>query len=123
MGLFDFISNTIKDILELWDGMFTAPLDELNIIQVGMAAGMVFLGWKALQAIFKSSKTGSQIVVRIGKVVAKTLSAKNRASKIVCPHCGRTLDKCVCPKNKGVSYSKRIKKYRLEQKAKRLQIG
>ena len=48
------------------------------------------------------------------------LSAKNRASKKVCLHCGRTLDKCICPANKGLSNSKKLKKHKLEVRALKL---
>lgn len=44
-------------------------------------------------------------------------SAKRRCQKIQCTTCGRTLDKCVCEKNKGKGYLARLILHSKEKKA------
>ena len=42
--------------------------------------------------------------------------SKVRCSRVQCPYCGRTLDKCNCAANQGLSYRKRIKRYKKTRK-------
>ena len=48
--------------------------------------------------------------------VANIFSAKTRCKKVMCPHCGRTLDRCVCDLNKHRSYVSRLYHYKKEKK-------
>ena len=43
-------------------------------------------------------------------------SAKQKCKKIQCTSCGRTLDRCVCQKNKDRGYVSRLYNYKKEQK-------
>jgi hypothetical protein len=107
----------IEYFASLWEGLFNTPFQELVIPQIWIAV-IISLGFvAAVKVIFKSAKTGGRVVFEGAKSSLKVFSPKHRASKHVCLHCGRTLDKCVCPTNKDVSYSKRIKKHKLEVKA------
>lgn len=51
------------------------------------------------------------------KIFQAIFSAKKRCSKIICSSCGRTLDKCVCEKNKNRGYFRRLSLYSKEKKA------
>ena len=51
-----------------------------------------------------------------GRLIATLFSAKKRCSKVQCPHCGRTLDKCVCSSNVKNGYIKRLALYSKEKK-------
>lgn len=51
-----------------------------------------------------------------GRLIATLFSAKKRCSKVQCPHCGRTLDKCVCSSNTKNGYIKRLALYSKEKK-------
>jgi hypothetical protein len=77
-------------------------------------------GFALLKAIAKSLKEGSATTLRFTKKIFGLFSAKKRASNMICNYCGRTLDQCSCPSNRGVSMRKRIKKYKLEKKARRI---
>jgi hypothetical protein len=107
----------LQYLLSLWEGLFSTPIAELNAVQVGVLGLLSFGGIKVLQLLFKTSKAGAKVVFKGAKSFLHVLSPKHRASKTVCLHCGRTLDKCVCPSNKGLSYSQRLKKHKLEVKA------
>jgi len=104
----------------LWQGLFNTPLAELNGVQVGILGLFFALGWQVLKVLFKTSKTGAKSFSKIGKKVLFSFSPKAKAAKTVCLHCGRTLDKCTCPSNKGLSMAKRLKKHNLEIKAAKL---
>lgn len=62
----------------------------------------IYIVWHILKFIFRLFQT--------------IFSAKKRCSKIVCSSCGRTLDKCVCEKNKHRSYIRRLSLYSKEKK-------
>jgi hypothetical protein len=107
----------IQYLVSLWEGLFSTPIAELNAVQVGVLGLLSFGGIKVLQLLFKTSSAGAKVVAKVTKGFFHVLSPKHRASKKVCMHCGRTLDKCVCPSNKGLSNSQRLKKHKLEVKA------
>jgi len=107
----------IQYLVSLWEGLFTTPIAGLNAVQIGVLVILSFGIIKVLNILFKTSKAGAKVLGKSAKGLLYVLSPKHRASKKVCLHCGRTLDKCVCPSNKGLSYSQRLKKHRLEVKA------
>ena len=111
--LFDYLKS-------LWEGLFSTPIAELNAVQIGVLVLLFLLGWQVLKVLFETSKTGAKTVTKGTKKFLGLFSVKSRASKTVCLHCGRTLDKCVCPSNKNLSLKKRLKKHKLEVKAAKL---
>jgi hypothetical protein len=105
--LIDFFSN-------FWAIFTTQEVASMTGLEVILLA-LITLGiLKAVKYAFSSAKDGANVVVKFGSNI--THFNKHRASKITCTHCGRTLDKCVCANNKGVSYGKRISKHKKEQK-------
>jgi hypothetical protein len=101
----------------LWEGIFNTPLAELNGVQLGILVLFFALGWQVLKVLFNTSKDGAKSFSKISKKALYSFSPKAKAAKTVCIHCGRTLDKCVCPSNKNLSYAKRLKKQKLELRA------
>lgn len=116
----DQITGILDYLVSLWEGIFSTPLAELTGVQVGILVLVYLLLWQVLKVLFKTSKNGAKVVSKAAKKVLFSFSPKARAAKTVCIHCGRTLDKCVCPSNKNLSYSKRLKKQKLEIKAAKL---
>jgi hypothetical protein len=114
------MAQLLEYFVSLWEGIFSTPLAELNGVQLGILVLFFALGWQVLKVLFKTSKDGAKSVGKVAKKVVYSFSSKAKASKTVCLHCGRTLDKCVCPSNKGLSLSKRLKKHKLEVKALKL---
>jgi len=101
----------------LWEGLFNKPLMELNAPQIFILVLLSYGFFLAFKVIFASSKTGVKVIYSGASGILKAVSPKHRASKVTCLHCGRTLDKCTCQGNKDVSFSKRLKKHKLELKA------
>ena len=72
-----------------------------------------YTGWHFVVMVFFGLLTVAALVLAVylilvvlfsffrgcGRVIATIFSAKKRCSKVQCPHCGRTLDKCVCSSN------------------------
>jgi hypothetical protein len=100
----------------VWEGIFRTGVGSLTAPQIAILAGLGYAGFKAATIVGKASKKGT---VALGKAIrgaAFYVSPKGVASRTVCIHCGRTLDKCVCQSNKGLSFSKRLRKQKLEIK-------
>jgi polyferredoxin len=100
----------------VWEGIFRTGIGEMTAPQAAIIAGLGYVGLRAAKLVGSSAKKGT---VAVGKAVSATaayVSPKGRASRTVCLHCGRTLDKCVCQSNKGLSFSKRLRKHKLEIK-------
>jgi hypothetical protein len=110
--MFEIIKNFI---LSFWE-MLGKPLMEVTplelIFTAAFAVGIFFI----FKALFKVAGQGYKASVKVGKKLLSGWTPKARAAKITCNHCGRTLDKCVCASNKGVSNFKRIRKYKKELK-------
>jgi len=87
-----------------------------------IVGGLVFLVYKGLVRLFGVAKKGAAITLSASKKLLKVFSVKERASKTVCIHCGRTMVNCVCSSNKSVSLGKRLKRQKLEIKL-RKQLG
>lgn len=113
LGLFDFIVEWFSGI---WDNIFATPLLELRYSQVIVLIIITYASLKALGIVGKSAHKGSVAAAKAVGSAALYISPRGRASRTVCIHCGRTLDKCVCQSNKGLSFSKRLRKQGLELK-------
>lgn len=100
----------------VWENIFNTGLGELSAPQIAILVGLSYAGLKAATVVGKASKKGAVAVGKAVRGAAFYVSPKGRASRTVCLHCGRTLDKCVCQSNKGLSYSKRLRKHNLELK-------
>lgn len=107
----------IEYFSSLWDNLFNTPFEDLVIPQIWIAVALTIGFIAAAKVIFKSANTGGRVIYTGLKKSAVLFSPKHRASKVTCLHCGRTLDKCTCQGNKDVSFSKRLKKHKLELKA------
>jgi hypothetical protein len=100
----------------VWEGIFNTELGMLTAPQIAILVGLSYVGVKAARVVGNSTKKGVVAVGKSVKAAAVYVSPKGRASRAVCIHCGRTLDKCVCQSNKGLSFSKRLRKQKLEIK-------
>ena len=96
---------------EFWNSiitLFTTPFASLSVIDFLLALIIVavvgFLAFYILKFAF--------ITLRACGRGMKRLGYKSRCSKITCPNCGKTLDKCSCVKNAGLSYRKRLINYK-----------
>jgi len=110
----------LENLQLLWKELFELSLMEMTASHLILLTIILVGGFTALKVIGKRLKEGSSTIFASAKKLTKGLSAKERASHFTCSKCGRTLDKCVCPSNKDLSFSKRIKKYKLEQKARKI---
>lgn len=111
-NIFTEIGNLIKNAGEILE----TPLAELSalhfIFLVVFMIGLFFLS----KAMFRALTLGWTETKKVGRKVRTLLSAKRRASKITCNHCGRPLTNCSCEMNKKKSYGKRIRNYKKEKK-------
>jgi polyferredoxin len=111
--IFNFVFEWFSGI---WENIFEAPLLGLRYSQVVVLLIITYLGFKALGIVGNSAKRGAAALSKGTSSALEYVSPKGRASRTVCLHCGRTLDKCVCQSNKGLSFSKRLRKHKLEIK-------
>jgi len=105
----------------LWEGLFSTPLSELNAAQFIIIVIILVSGFSLVKALGENMKSGVLVFHKLSKKAFSSFSVKARAKKIPCPYCSRKLDSCVCISNRGLSLSKRIKKYKLEQKRHKLE--
>ena len=98
---------------EFFRQIFELPIGQLNMWQFGVMLliiiALVALAVLLVIGIFKFLKT-------FFKILGNVFSAKKRCAKVQCPHCGRTLDKCLCANNKRRSYISRLYHYKKEQR-------
>jgi hypothetical protein len=113
----EIIESVLEYLGFLWSGLFSRPISELNGVQIGVLVLVYLLGWQVLKVLYKTSRKGASVIVTGTGNFLKLFSTKTKASKTVCLHCGRTLDKCICQSNKTLSLSKRLKKHKLELRA------
>lgn len=114
-GFFTALFGTVSNF---WEILSEYPLAYLTGLEFIFLLAFVYGSYKLAKYMFKTVFSG---LSTSGSIVKKMAHYNQvRASKIVCPHCGRTLDKCVCPTNKGVSNGERIRKYKKEKKARKL---
>jgi len=109
----------IKDlILRFWEILGT-PLAEISVLHLVIVSGFSVLIFFVLKSTIKVLREGYNASKKLAKKGISKLRLKNRAAKLTCLHCGRTLDKCVCNSNKGVSLRKRVRKHKKELKERR----
>jgi hypothetical protein len=112
----EIVTIVYEWFMNIWENIFDKPLLELRYSQIILLVIISYAAFKALGVVGKTAGSGTKALAKGFVAAAAYVSPKGRASRTVCLHCGRTLDKCVCPTNKGLSYSKRLRKHSLELK-------
>lgn len=105
--MFETIGNFLADIF------VRIPLAEMNGFQLAFLVLLSIAGVWLARKVLKYTKIA---IVAVTTAIKNTLSAKERCKKIQCVHCGRTLDRCTCAKNKGKSAVSRLILYKKEHK-------
>ena len=102
--------------------LLETPFIELTLVHllivVAMATGIYFFVKHAVKAFFAYGLKGAELTAK----PVKFLYARHKehsSHKMVCSVCKNPIRDCTCPNNRGVSYRKRLKKWR---KAKALLI-
>ena len=107
------MEKLIQIITEIF---MTTKISEMNglqlVILVLLSLGVLWVAKKAIFLIWIAIKT-------IFSKLFHLLSAKEACQKIQCTTCGRTLDNCVCEKNRHRSYISRLAHYRKERRQER----
>ncbi len=94
--------------------LFNTSLSEMTFFKLLIA---VLISVSACYILFKILFCFKSIGRGCKKIAYNTTHySKIRCSKVQCPYCGRTLDKCNCVANQGLSYRKRIKRYKKTRK-------
>lgn len=104
------MGNFFKEIL------FT-PFYEMQGYQI------IFLAIFGVLAVILSIKVAKALAVvlkAIWVVLKDLFSVKGKCKKIQCRHCGRTLDKCICERNRGAGNIKKLYRYKKETREIRL---
>jgi hypothetical protein len=102
-----------------WERFTTESLMEMTPLELLIFVGFSFLAYKLAVLLLVRAKNGAVVSARVVGKLLSHFSVKARASRTVCIHCGRTMDKCVCATNKGVSLGRRLRKQKLELKLKK----
>jgi hypothetical protein len=108
--------NIIKNF---WEIISTQPLSEMTPLEFFVLAIFSFFLFLIFKQIFSIAHEGAKTTWKSAKSLIGW--RKRRMAKVVCPRCGRHLEKCQCPTNKGLSLKKRYKKYKAEKKLQKLQ--
>ena len=95
----------MNEFFDFFVKLFTTPISELSVYQIAIAAAICVAAFFTLKWLFKFLLAGLKW---FGKLFKLMFSAKARCKKTVCPHCGKTLDKCSCVENKKRGYLSRI---------------
>jgi len=107
----------IEWLKNFWEIILLGKLSEITPLQLALfvlvCLGAFFLVKAFLTKILWPGIKG------IGRAFANGISAKRKCSRIQCPHCGRTLDKCTCVENKHRGYMSRLFHYHKEHKSKK----
>lgn len=102
--------NVIGDIFHK---IFNLPLSDLTFIEFIIACALAVLLFLVIRKVVRCVRTFFRSLFKFVKVHA---AASEKCKKIQCTTCGRTLDKCVCQKNKGKSNFARLHAYKKEMK-------
>lgn len=84
------------------------------VIAVAMVASIYFFIKHAVKAFFAYGIKGAGYAAEPVKRLYKN-HKKNKSNKKVCSVCRNPIHDCTCPRNKGVSYRKRIKAWKKEK--------
>lgn len=99
----------MKQIWEFILMIFNTPIVEMTgwqiIVLVLLSIAVIWLSLKVLKYAWITIKT-------VFRTLHNVFSAKKKCQKIQCPHCGRTLDKCICQRNQKRGYLSRIYHYK-----------
>lgn len=109
MKLFEVISD-------LFHKLFNSPIAELTFIELLVGAALFVLFGLIIWKLAKFLWSG---VSHFIKFIRVSVTAKEKCKNIQCTVCGRTLDKCVCQKNKDKSNLARLMAYKREMRNKR----
>lgn len=110
----DNFFNTIGDFFR---DLFASPLSDMTALQLVCLVLICIAGYFVAKKILKFVWAALKL---IGRGFRNIFSAKHRCSEVQCKTCGRTLDKCVCAKNKKRGYVSRLYHYHKEEKAAKL---
>lgn len=106
----------IEVLTDLFHKIFNNPITDLTFIELVVSVALtvlfVLLVFKLANVIFKGLKF-------LYNFIKANLTAKEKCKHIQCTGCGRTLDKCVCQKNRGKSNFMRLVNYRKERRMKK----
>ena len=86
------------------------------VVVTAMAAGVFFFVKYAMKAFMKYGIRGLMIASR-PVVIIYVEVLRRRQEKRICHTCKNPLDRCVCPVNRGVSYRKRVSKWKIKEKS------
>ena len=103
-------------ILEYLKYIFTTELSKLTGFQFVL---MFVLSLVVIAAMIGVAILIAKFFALIFRGIRNIISAKSKCQHIQCGVCGRTLDRCVCAKNKGRSNASRLHHHTLEEKAKK----
>lgn len=115
--MLDKVLQFIKDILSkvLGSNIWSKPLGEFEILDIAVVLLILFLGYKLIKYVGKVSADGFK--KSNNYLNKKRISA--RAKRTVCPHCGKTVDKCDCPDRRRFSNRKKLRLIKKEKKVNR----
>lgn len=109
--------DKLKEVFDL-ETLFQEPLLSLNFMQLLALALISILLFFVVKYLLKFIK----IALKFIAYLLGSISSKSRCKKHQCPHCGRTLDKCVCECNRGRSYTYRLNRYNKELRVKKKEL-
>jgi hypothetical protein len=113
------VDTSVETSSGFWSILTDIPLADMTGVQVLLLGAILWVSFGVVKSLFGPAKQGVTIVKNASSAILHPY--KTIASKTTCLHCGRTLDKCVCTTNKGVSIRKRLKKHKQELKIIKLQ--
>lgn len=113
------MQELINIFKNFWEIISTQPLMEMTPLQFFVLALFSFFFFLILKQLFSVSSQGAKTSWKALKKLPGL--RKRKMAKTICPRCGRTLEHCQCPGNKGLTVKQRYKKYKAEQKLQKLQ--
>lgn len=104
------IESIIEWVKNMFDKLTTFNLHNLTFFDLLVFTVFSIACFFLIKWVLKFLVIGSKSVWKGLRKRVKT--SKERCSEIQCPFCGRTLNKCICPSNKNLSYRERLKVYK-----------
>ena len=93
--------------------IFLTPLSDLTgldfVVLIVTSAAILFASAFILYILGKGC-------FLVGRGTKNIISAKSKCQKIQCKVCGRTLDRCICQKNKNRGNASRLYNYKKEER-------
>lgn len=103
----------MEAIGEFFHKLFENPITDLTPFELAIFAALCVLAFFLLKWLLKILWAG---IKGLFKGIGGALSSKKKCQQIQCPHCGRTLDKCICEDNHDRGYTSRLFHYRKEKR-------